>query len=271
MPRDWLIVGADGVIGSALAKRLPNAAQTSRRNLKGYALSLDLARDPATWQLPDAVSVAFLCAARCSIQDCRANPVETRLVNVTRTVQLVERLAARGAFVVFLSTNQVFDGSIPFRRASDATCPLTEYGRQKAEAERAVLALGGAVVRFTKVIAGASPLFQLWIDSLRAGQPVEAFVDMMFAPVPMNAAVDALVAVATKRVRGIVQVSGECDISYADAAKLLGDPGLVRPIGITSRGISPDAAPKHTTLAPSALGILVPPVRQTIAQLADSA
>jgi hypothetical protein len=46
-------------------------------------------------------------------------------------------------------TNLVFDGSVPCRNAHDAACPVTEYGRQKAEAEKQLLALGNmaAVVR----------------------------------------------------------------------------------------------------------------------------
>jgi xanthine dehydrogenase small subunit len=59
---------------------------------------------------------------------------------------LARRLLSLGAFVVFTSTNLVFDGE----QAHYATCatphPTSEYGRQKAEAERALLALGARVV-----------------------------------------------------------------------------------------------------------------------------
>jgi dTDP-4-dehydrorhamnose reductase len=45
------------------------------------------------------------------------------LINVARTIELVERLVARGIYVLFLSTNQVFDGS---RAHVPAAAPLSE-------------------------------------------------------------------------------------------------------------------------------------------------
>lgn len=253
MPPKWLIVGADGGIGSALAARLPNAVCTSRRPSRAEVLLLDLERDPRSWQLPDDVSVAFLCAARCSIMDCRKHPSETRMVNVLRTVQLAERLALRGSFVVFLSTNQVFDGSIPFRKPGDAPCPLTEYGRQKAEAERAILALNGAAVRFTKVFGDVPPLLRTWAESLQRGETIEPFADLMCSPVPVSAAVQALVACGERREPGIVHVSGDRDVSYSAVASLLAAslgaaPELVRPVTGAARIDAATATP-HTTLA----------------------
>ena len=252
--RTTLIVGADGGIGSALAHRLPHAIRTSRRRGSDTALSLDLAAASSSWTLPESVSVAFLCAARCSIDDCRKNPAETRFINVEQTVRLAESLAARGAFLVFLSTNQVFDGSAPFRKPIDATCPLTEYGRQKADTEQAILALGGAVVRFTKVFAGVPPLFETWAEKLLRGELIEPFADMMFSPVPIAEATDTLVKVAEVRAAGITHVSGDRDISYADAAQFLAarlgaGPALIRPASAQAAAIPPEARPTHTALA----------------------
>ena len=275
MPHEerWLIVGGDSTIGSALARSAGRRAIcTSRRPASDNVLSLDLAGDPASWVLPERVDVAFLCAAVTSIKVCRSQPVETRLVNVERTVHLAERLTARGAFVVLLSTNQVFDGSKPYRSAEESPCPLTEYGRQKADAERAILAMGGAAVRFTKVMAGVPALFLAWEEALTKGEPISPFADMVFSPVPLAFAVDALIAVGTRRVGGIVQVSGDCDVSYADAARRLAerlnaDPGLVQPAFVASRGIAPEAAPRHTTLDTSGLagiGLRVPLVSETL-------
>ena len=87
--------------------------------------------------------------------------------------RLAQALSASGAFPVLLSTNLVFDGTVPYRGPDDPVCPRTEYGRQKAAAERAVLAAGGAVVRLTKVLGPDDPLVTGWVARLRRGEPVE--------------------------------------------------------------------------------------------------
>ncbi len=282
MPHDerWLIVGGDSTIGAALARQASAAGHrilcTSRRPASDNVLSLDLASDPASWMLPERVDVAFLCAAVTSIEVCRTQPVGTRLVNVERTLALARLLAARGVRVVFLSTNQVFDGSQPHRMASDPTCPLTEYGRQKADAEREILDMGGAVVRLTKVVGDVPPLFRSWNAALRRGEPIEPFEDMVFSPVPIEVAAETSIAVGTRKFAGIVQISGERDVSYAEVARCLAgrlgvDPSLVRPVGSGSRGLPAYAAPRFTTLDATDLrrvfGIAIPPVQEAVENL----
>ncbi|HYH68314.1 MAG TPA: sugar nucleotide-binding protein [Urbifossiella sp.] len=254
----WLVVGADGGIGRPLLARLRAdggaAVGTTRRGV-GDGLQLDLSAGSSSWQLPDRVAVAYLCAAVTSIDTCRRDPLGTRGVNVDRTLALAAQLRERGAHVVFLSTNQVFDGSVPFRGEGDAVCPLTEYGRQKADAEASLLAAGGAtVVRFTKVVPPDWPLIHKWRETLSRGELVEAFGDMALSPVPLGVAVEALARVGEKRAGGVIHVSGSGDCTYAELARRLAvavgaDPGLVRAVSCRERGIPAEAAPPHTALA----------------------
>ena len=142
-----LIVGADGLLGGTLRRHLQRAghevAATSLLSVPDSqnVLHLDLTQPPETWPELPACRAVVLCAAITSLEQCRANPAGTRLVNVTRTLALLEGLAQKGTFVVFISSNLVFDGSKPGRQADEPVCPRTEYGRQKAEAEAALLRL----------------------------------------------------------------------------------------------------------------------------------
>ena len=45
-----------------------------------------------------------------------------------------------GAYVVFISTDYVFDGTKPPYKPGDPTCPLNKYGVSKADGEKVVLA-----------------------------------------------------------------------------------------------------------------------------------
>ena len=266
-----LVVGADGMIGRALANRLAGEGRTVLRTTllpEPGAEVLDLTRPTVSWSPPRRVATAFLCAAVTSLDFCRRQPAESRAINVLCTVALAKMLADQDTQIVFLSSNLVFDGSVPHQRAEAAVCPQTEYGRQKAEAERELLGLPGVcVVRFTKVLGPATPLLTRWADALRTGQAVRPFSDMVMAPVPLEFAVEVLAAVAERRTTGIIQVSAAEEVSYAAAAQhvarcLRAPPELVQPISAAESGVEIEHLPANTTLDTTRLRTelgLVPP------------
>jgi len=275
-----LIVGGDGLIGRALAERLlreevPVLATTRRaETLSDTRIPLDLMHLPADWQPPAPVSTAFLCAAITSLDECRRDPAIASTINVHSTVALARSLVDSGAFVVFLSTNLVFDGRTPFARAEDAVNPQTEYGRQKAKAERELLTLGAsvAVVRLTKVFAPDNPLIRGWVNALRRGQAIRPFSDMVLAPVPLDFTVEALLRVATARLCGITQVSASEDITYEQMATYIADrigaaPALVQPVAATDAGLHLESVPCYTALDCSrlaGLGLEAPSPWETV-------
>ncbi|HAZ07874.1 MAG TPA: hypothetical protein DCZ01_04965 [Elusimicrobia bacterium] len=255
-----LVVGADGLIGNALLAKLAAAGSpvvgTTRRNPAGCrVVRLDLSEPPASWRLPPSVSTAFLCAGLTKTDDCRKNPVSSSRINVDAVGSLAGRLADHGAFVVFLSSSQVFSGAVA-RCAQDAPPdPISEYGRQKAATERRVLSLGkrGAAVRLTKVAETLLPLFSRWEAALRHGQEIRPFSDMTAAPVPLSLVVEALTRLADRRLAGITQVSADRDLSYADMARLVAvhagaDPALIHPILAKESGLDLEAIANRTAL-----------------------
>jgi dTDP-4-dehydrorhamnose reductase len=255
-----LIVGADGAIGKSLVMAYEAAVQSvwqttrHRNRVSERRLFLDLSEDVSDWPLPpEAISTAILCAAVTSMERCRVEPETSRRVNVVGTVALAERLVDAGAFVIFLSTNAVFDGETPFAKPTDLTNPQTEYGRQKVEVEERLLKFGDrvAVVRFSKVIPPDMPLFTNWATNLRAGKVIHPFSDMVMAPISLAFAVEALRQVAQRQLPGITQASAAEDITYANATqyisqKLCADDKLVEPISYREVGIT--FSPTHTTL-----------------------
>jgi len=264
----FLIVGGDGTLGTALQScptRPEGVVATSRRE-QPLSYRVDLADAPDTWRLPDDIAGAVLCAAITSIDACQRDPAGTRAVNVTATVELARRIRARGGHCVFLSTNQVFDGTKPFRREDEPPCPSSEYGRQKAEAEGELLAAGHGVLRLTKVFGSAPKLFRGWRDQLSSSQVVRPYEDMAFAPVGIKNAAASIWELAANRVTGVVHLSADADVTYSTVARRLAarmgvSADLVQPTTVAAAGLPAAAVPAHTTLAmtrwpaPSALGV----------------
>jgi dTDP-4-dehydrorhamnose reductase len=255
----WLIVGADGLLGGELRRdclrRGSAVAGTSFLPLAGSQgiVHLDLSKPASSWPKLPRCRAAVLCAAITNLEQCKRQPEMTRQVNVVQTALLAEQLAASGAFVVFISSNLVFDGTNPMRNPNEPTCPMTEYGRQKAEAEAAILRLGQrcAVVRLTKVFHRSLPVLSGWREKLRHGQVITPFSDYLFSPVPLERVIEALGRVAENEQGGVWQVSAREDVSYADLATQLAthdgsDSALVQPIPTPPGTL--EHLPRFTTL-----------------------
>lgn len=261
-----LIVGADGFIGSALSACLADAGVqarlTSRRHVSGTTapVHLDLADDPSQWKLPTDITFSFLLAGRPGLDDCRANPTETRRVNVEATEVLARKLIDAGSRIVFLSTNLVYDGSLSYRKAGDRPCPQTEYGRQKAETEQRLLKFGDnvTIVRLSKVLCMNHGLLKDWRQSLTSNHPIHPFSDLLVAPIALDFVVAALVRIIDSQCSGIIQISGSQDVSYETIAVTLSQQlgagrELVQSIKADNSGKSLEAIPRSSTLDASTL------------------
>jgi dTDP-4-dehydrorhamnose reductase len=237
-----LVVGCDGQIGGALFHRLASGGEkvmgTTRRHERVSAdrMFLDIAQPASIRQLQGHIVKAYLCAGCTSIAACEEDPIGTRRVNVTGTLDVARCLVEQGASVVFPSTSLVVNGSLAASKHDAAVFPTTQYGRQKALAERELLKLGRVgIVRLSKVVSPSFQLFQSWKKALLAGQACHPYSDAAFAPIPLDFAIEVLCRCAELRYEGIVQASAAAQLTYAEAAGRLAlrlgvDPSLVQAV-----------------------------------------
>lgn len=189
------VMGATGLLGGAvcrecLARGHELLAYANRAHLVSRfsynALSMPLGEfDPVMRELfdqwPDAV---INCAAVSSPDTVDQDPRFARLINVEAARKLAEVSAHLGARFLHVSTDMVFDGSKSPYRSTDQTNPMSEYGRQKLEAERQVLAVTDenlAIVR-TTLLNGNSPRgnrspHERILHALAEGRPPTLFTD----------------------------------------------------------------------------------------------
>jgi dTDP-4-dehydrorhamnose reductase len=286
----FLIVGGDSEIGGAAftALRAQNqaVAATSRRR-DGVAQDrwfLDLAASLDAWEPPQGVTSACVCAAVARLADCAADPQKSAQINVTQTLSVVNKLLKCGAYVLFLSTNQVFDGNVPQVQPHAPHSPVSEYGRQKARTESALRDYMGrgapiGILRLAKVVSPRMPLLQRWIADLANGKPISAFTDMTLAPTPMASVTSAISSLLSERASGIFQLTGPRDVSYADVGRFLAgrlgaQASLVQATSARAAGLPEGATPANTTLDSAALrhrfGLEVPDVWEVIESVTSS-
>src|SRR5439155_2744036 len=93
-----------------------------------------------------------------------------------------------------------FDGERAPYGEEDDPAPLSVYGRTKADAEAAVRAAGGLVVRVSLLygpsLSGRPSFFDDQAAALRSGRPLTLFEDEWRTPLALPAAARALVELA---------------------------------------------------------------------------
>ena len=216
-----LVTGASGYLGRELLRRTEAVGISSRdvdiRDADGLRRLFERLR-------PDAViNTAYRGDDRATTFD--------GAVNVA--------CGAGDARLIQVSTDVVFDGTkgSPYRE-DDEPSPLTDYGRAKADAERAVLAArpGALVVRTSLIYGGPEPGPQ---ERLAADPGATFFTDEVRCPIQVGDLADALIELAATERSGVLHVAGADRLSRAELAGLLArrpvrtssiaDSGLVRP------------------------------------------
>lgn len=255
--RNILVVGGDGMIGGAVAARFIETGHrvwaTTRRSTKVSENTplLDLAKPLPP--LPEA-EIVIIAAAVARLGDCEADPEGSRRINVDGTLMLASAYLEQGAHVIFLSSDKVFDGTVPRRRRDDPTCPATTYGEQKAFAEAQLRALPDTtVVRLSKVLSADATLLRDWRQDLAEDKPIMPFEDLFLAPVTTNMVADLLERIVVERAEGIFQCSGAEDRSYVELAHALAghyglDSKLIEPVSAPAEMMPRGGLSRHTSL-----------------------
>ncbi len=258
-----LVVGINGIIGSALFSHLKKMklstwGSTHRKDRQSdpTIFYLNLLDPPSTWDFKNIkFDVVYLCAGVCRMLLCETDPITSHKVNVEGMFALTRYLSETGAYIVYLSTNQVFSGEQPFAKADAAYSPLNEYGHQKSKIETLIRKYGErwAIVRLTKVMTPNMELISHWIKQLSLNQTIEAFYDMMLAPVSIKQVINLLLSLGQKKLTGCFQVSGINDVSYYDMANYISQivgksSSLIKSVSALDKGIKKSFLPLFTTL-----------------------
>lgn len=177
---------------------------------------------------PDAVANL---AARARPEDCERAPALARLLNVSLPQEAARACLEHGATLVHVSTDMVFDGLAPPYEESAPPRPVSEYGRQKAEAETLVLqAMAGApqnlcVCRLALLYGpSATPerggFFQTMADALRQGAELRLFSDEYRTPLFVDDAARGIL-LAIEKGQGLLHLAGGQRVSRLEFGRLL--------------------------------------------------
>lgn len=242
-----MVIGGTGLVGNALlrawtARGADVAAATYHCHPSGGFLQLDMQDRGQVKALLEAhrPSVVAVPAANPFVDYCELHPEETRRVNVAGTLNVARACREIGARMIFYSSDYVFDGLKGSYTEEDAPCPINEYGRQKAEAERGVLDCDprNLVLR----TAGAygwqwePKNFVLQVRAnLGAGKAMRVAGDVRYNPTYVENLAEITAALVASGAGGIFHVVGAEEIARDEfarrAARAFGlDPALIETV-----------------------------------------
>lgn len=243
----WLVIGASGLIGSALlrvarasgAKAIGTCCSSSEDGLA----HLDI-RDRSAVRafLGEISSSLVMCpAARANVDWCECNPDLSREVNVEGTRNVAEACAETGAFMVYFSSDYVFDGRAGPYSEDDSPNPVNVYGRHKLEAEDAIRNLlpGRHLVIRTTVVYGwerqGKNFVARLLRTLGEGRTLAAPVDQIGSPTYVSNLAAAVLELCERGAVGTWHLAGPDLMSRYDFARLAAetfglDAGLVIPV-----------------------------------------
>ena len=250
----WVITGARGQLGHALAARLarePGAELAAAVDLPEVDVADAAAVEALLSGLRGPADVVVNAAAFTQVDRCEREPEAAFRANALAPGLLAEACARRGIRLVHVSTDYVFagDGDRPYRE-DDAPAPRSEYGRSKLEGERRVVAaLPGALVVRTSWLFGRGRNFLAAIlaqaQARRRGEasgPLRVVDDQRGCPTWAVDLADALARLVDRGAGGLYHVAGGGIASWWEVARAcLDEAGFgdleVRPIRTAELGL----------------------------------
>lgn len=250
-----LITGVSGLLGGNLAYlSLPRfqvytVYNKHKVDIRGISLlQADLAKEESIITLekikPDII---IHCAALTNIDYCEQYPDQAYSNNVIASVNVAQLAKKCGAYLIHISTDNVFDGEKGNYKEEDKVNPINTYGKTKLEAESKILTIypDSCIVRTNIYGFNISNKFSLaeWmLDKLRNKQPLPGFKDIYFSPIFVNELAKFLFILTERKHKGIIHIAGRERISKLDfayrIAEIFGyDKKFINPVDANSVGL----------------------------------
>jgi len=266
-----LVIGSNGLLGQKVAEQLVrgSAARITlasvedvpvRDLLSTEYIRLDLTVRKDVREVVGTVNpdVIINCAAMTNVDACETERDMAWKINVSGVEHLVEAARGKGATIVHVSSDYVFDGKSGPYTEDDRPEPLSYYGKSKLASENALRTSGlPHFIARTMVLYGIAPgvkaNFALWlIKSLNAGQTVRIVDDQIGNPTLVDDLAFGLLRAVELGKSGVYNIAGRDIVTRFEfavrLAKFFGlDPKLIHPIK-TAQLRQPAARPLRSGL-----------------------
>ena len=241
-----IVTGAGGLLGKKIVSLLSKEHEvigvyhTSKPETDPYLL-LDLSKLENVKEIAkEKPDVIIHAAALTDVDKCEENPELAKLLNY----EVTKEIAKIPAYIVYISTDYVFDGERGNYSESDKPNPINVYGLTKLMGEEAVKQAEKYLIVRTSTPYGSNPAsgkdnFALWLlKKLKNKERVKIVKDQITSPT-LNTSFALMLKEAIERgLTGIIHLADASQISRYDFSIALArvfnlDESLITPISMS--------------------------------------
>lgn len=227
-----LVTGGSGFLGSHILNAFKGkyditAIYNSHKpqEIEGVSyLKIDLIEKRAIEELlPLSFDYIIHTAALTNVDTCESQPDLAKKLNVEMTQNIIELAKNSEAFLVNISTDQLFDGSEKFLDESAKVNPINNYGLTKAEAEDAISKSSLKWANLRTNFYGTSRLGNSFLDwvikSANTDAKIFLYENVFYTPISVEDLIRVINIVLKGRIEGTINVVGNERLSKLDFAK----------------------------------------------------
>ena len=231
----FLVTGSSGLVGQQVVKYLsksnqvfscyneskPEYGDSVKMDLKNY----EMISSVLTEIKPDVV---IHLGAMTGVDLCEKEKTSASEINTKATEIIAKECSKLNSFLVYVSTDYVFDGNFGMYKEDDVANPLGFYGKSKLEGEKAVqnFSTNWCIAR-TSTPFGLHPTkksFPMWvIENLQKQKQIDVLIDQFTSPTYIPNLSRMLIEISERRITGIIHAAGASKISRYQMASMVSD------------------------------------------------
>ena len=231
----FLVTGSTGLVGRQVVKDLSESHEVFSCYTKsepefGVPVKMDLLNHERISNVlseknPDIV---IHLGAMTAVDLCETQQDNALKINSQATEILAKECSKINSFMVYVSTDYVFNGNSGLYKENAVTNPLGFYGKSKLLGEKSIqnFSSNWCIAR-TSTPFGLHPTkksFPIWvIENLQKQKQIDVLTDQFTSPTYVPSLSRMLIEISERHLTGIIHVAGASKISRYEMASLVSD------------------------------------------------
>jgi len=246
----YLVTGSAGLIGNQLVHDLEKSGEivySCYNNMKpvyGIPTKLNLLNLEDIHKIfkkfqPDVV---IHSAALTDVEKCEVDPQLANSLNVKATEVIAKEVEKISSYLMYISTDYIFDGKSGFYKETDSTNPLNNYGKTKLLGEKFIEneTSKWSIIRTSTPfgIHSFKKTFPVWVyENLKINKKINILEDQFTSPTYVPNLSKMILEITSRSLEGFFHLSGSTKISRFEFAKMIAtklnlDLSLLNPVKI---------------------------------------